>query len=162
LENQDIIVRNGKITQIGADLTAPMSVETIDATGRWVTPGLIAPFSRLGLMDIGGEDVTNDTSSGESETSVSELASDSFNPKSVFIANTRRMGITHAVISPSAAGHSIFGGTGAVVNLSGDYDSVEKPRSFVFVQLGESGTQRAGGSRAAALQQFRAALDDAA
>ena len=161
LENQDIIVRNGKITQIGADLTAPMSVETIDATGRWVTPGLIAPFSRLGLMDIGGEDVTNDTSSGESETSVSELASDSFNPKSVFIANTRRMGITHAVISPSAAGHSIFGGTGAVVNLSGDYDSVEKPRSFVFVQLGESGTQRAGGSRAAALQQFRAALDDA-
>ena len=161
LENQDIIIRNGKITQIGTDLTAPDDVEAIDANNRWVTPGLIAPFSRLGLMDIGGEDVTNDTSSGESETSVSELASDSFNPKSVFIANTRRMGITHAVISPSAAGHSIFGGTGAVVNLSGEYDSVEKPRSFVFVQLGESGTQRAGGSRAAALQQFRAALDDA-
>ena len=161
LENQDIIVRNGKITQIGTDLTAPEDVEAIDANNRWVTPGLIAPFSRLGLMDIGGEDVTNDTSSGESETSVSELASDSFNPKSVFIANTRRMGITHAVISPSAAGHSIFGGTGAVVNLSGEYDSVEKPRAFVFVQLGESGTQRAGGSRAAALQQFRAALDDA-
>ena len=161
LENQDIIVRNGKITQIGTDLTAPEGVEAIDANNRWITPGLIAPFSRLGLMDIGGEDVTNDTSSGESETSVSELASDSFNPKSVFIANTRRMGITHAVISPSAAGHSIFGGTGAVVNLSGEYDSVEKPRAFVFVQLGESGTQRAGGSRAAALQQFRAALDDA-
>ena len=161
LENQDIIVRNGNITQIGTDLAAPEDVEAIDANNRWVTPGLIAPFSRLGLMDIGGEDVTNDTSSGESETSVSELASDSFNPKSVFIANTRRMGITHAVISPSAAGHSIFGGTGAVVNLSGEYDSVEKPRAFVFVQLGESGTQRAGGSRAAALQQFRAALDDA-
>lgn len=161
LENQDIIVRNGKITQIGTDLTAPEDVEVIDANNRWVTPGLIAPFSRLGLMDIGGEDVTNDTSSSESETSVSELASDSFNPKSVFIANTRRMGITHAVISPSAAGNSIFGGTGAVVNLSGEYDSVEKPRAFVFVQLGESGTQRAGGSRAAALQQFRAALDDA-
>jgi len=161
LENQDIIVRNGKITQIGTDLTVPEDIEAIDANNRWVTPGLIAPFSRLGLMDIGGEDVTNDTSSGESETSVSELASDSFNPKSVFIANTRRMGITHAVISPSAAGHSIFGGTGAVVNLSGEYDSVEKPRAFVFVQLGESGTQRAGGSRAAALQQFRAALDDA-
>ena len=161
LENQDIIVRNGKITQIGTDLTVPEDIEAIDANNRWITPGLIAPFSRLGLMDIGGEDVTNDTSSGESETSVSELASDSFNPKSVFIANTRRMGITHAVISPSAAGHSIFGGTGAVVNLSGEYDSVEKPRAFVFVQLGESGTQRAGGSRAAALQQFRAALDDA-
>ena len=71
------------------------------------------------------------------------------------------MGVTHAVISPSAAGDSIFGGTGAVVNLSGDYDSVEKPAAFVFVQLGENGTRRAGGSRAAALQQLRAALDDA-
>ena len=162
VENADLIIRDGKIAQIGTDLTAPANVETISANGSWVTPGLFAPFSRLGLMDIGGEDVTNDTSSGESETSVSELASDSFNPKAVFVANTRRMGITHAVISPSAAGDSIFGGTGAVINLSGEYDSVEKPSAFIFVQLGENGTRRAGGSRAAALVQLRAALNDAA
>jgi len=161
IEKADVIIRNGKIAQMGTDLVAPANAEVIQTDGRWVTPGLIAPFSRLGLMDIGGEDVTNDTSSGKSETSVSELVSDSFNPKTVFIGNTRRMGITHAVISPSAAGESIFGGTGAVVNLSGEYDSVEKSAAFVFVQLGESGTSRAGGSRAAALQQLRAALDDA-
>lgn len=161
LENSTVLIKGGKISAIGTDVDAASGLETIDANGRWVTPGIIAPFSRLGLMDIGGEDVTNDTSSGASETSISELASDSFNPKSVFIANTRRAGITHAVISPSAAGDSIFGGTGAVVNLSGDYDSVEKPAAFVFVQLGEGGTRRAGGSRAAALQQLRAALDDA-
>jgi imidazolonepropionase-like amidohydrolase len=161
IEQADLIISNGKISQIGTDLAAPEGAEVVDADESWVTPGLIAPFSRLGLMDIGGEDVTNDTKSGESDTSVSELASDSFNPKSVFIANTRRMGITHAVISPSAAGHSIFGGTGAVVNLSGDYNSVEKPAAFVFVQLGEDGTNHAGGSRAAALQQLRAALNDA-
>ena len=161
VEDADIIIRGGKISQIGTDLVAPANAEMIKADGRWVTPGLIAPYSRLGLMDIGGEDVTNDTSSGDSKTSVSELASDSYNPKSIFIANTRRMGVTHAVISPSAAGDSIFGGTGAVVNLSGNYDSVEKSAAFVFVQLGENGTRRAGGSRAAALQQLRAALDDA-
>ncbi len=161
IEKTDLIIRNGKVAEIGSDLAAPSNVEIIAADGRWVTPGLIAPFSRLGLMDIGGEDVTNDTSSEKSITSVSELASDSYNPKSVFVANTRRMGVTHAVISPSAAGDSIFGGTGAVVNLSGRYNSVEKPAAFVFVQLGENGTRRAGGSRAAALQQLRAALDDA-
>ena len=161
VEKADVIIRNGQIAQIGTDLVAPANAEMIKADGRWVTPGLIAPYSRLGLMDIGGEDVTNDTSSGDSKTSVSELASDSYNPKSVFIANTRRLGVTHAVISPSAAGDSIFGGTGAVVNLTGEYDSVEKSASFVFVQLGEGGTRRAGGSRAAALQQLRAALDDA-
>lgn len=161
MENADVIIRGGKIAQIGIDLSAPENAEVIEAKGSWVTPGLFAPFSRLGLMDIGGEDVTNDTSSGDSVTSVSELASDSFNPKAVFVTNTRRLGITHAVISPSAAGNSIFGGTGAVINLSGDYDSIEIPRAFVHVQLGESGTRRAGGSRAAALQQLRAALKDA-
>lgn len=161
VEKADIIIRDGKVDQVGTGLIAPANTEVINADGRWVTPGLIAPFSRLGLMDIGGEDVTNDTSSGESKTSVSELASDSYNPKSVFIANTRRMGVTHAVISPNAAGMSIFGGTGAVVNLSGEYDSVEKPAAFVYIELGENGTRRAGGSRAAALQQLRAALDDA-
>jgi len=161
VESADIIIHDGKIAQVGTDLIAPASAEMINADGRWVTPGLVAPFSRLGLMDIGGEDSTNDTSSSGSKTSVSELASDSFNPKSVFIGNTRRLGVTHAVISPSAAGDSIFGGTGAIVNLTGNYDSVEKPRAFIFVQLGEGGTARAGGSRAAALQQLRAALDDA-
>jgi len=161
IEKADVIIRNGKIAQIGTDIIAPANSEIIQANGRWVTPGLIAPFSRLGLMDIGGEDSTNDSSSEKSETSVSELASDSFNPKTVFIGNTRRMGITHAVISPSAAGDSIFGGIGAIVNLSGDYDSIEKSEALVFVQLGERGTSRAGGSRAAALRQFRAALDDA-
>jgi len=161
LEDTTLLIEDGKISSIGTKVEARSGLEIIDADGRWVTPGLVAPFSRLGLMDIGGEDVTNDTSSGESKTSVSELTSDSYNPKSVFVANTRRMGITHAVISPSAAGHSIFGGTGAIVNLSGNYDSVEKPAAFVFVQLGEGGTNRAGGSRAAAMQQLRAALDDA-
>ncbi|WP_034387010.1 amidohydrolase family protein [Hellea balneolensis] len=161
MENADIIIRGGKIAQMGVGLSAPQTAEIIEANGNWVTPGLFAPFSRLGLMDIGGEDVTNDTGSEGSHTSVSELASDSFNPKAVFVANTRRLGVTHAVISPSAVGDSIFGGTGAVINLSGDYDSVETPRAFVFVQLGESGTRRAGGSRAAALQQLRSALKDA-
>ncbi|MEP3891869.1 MAG: amidohydrolase [Hellea sp.] len=161
VENSTVLIKDGKISAIGTDVDAASGLEIIDANGGWVTPGLIAPFSRLGLMDIGGEDVTNDTSSGKSKTSISELASDSYNPKGVFIANTRRAGITHAVISPSAAGDSIFGGTGAVVNLSGEYDSVEKPAAFVFVQLGEGGTRRAGGSRAAAMQQLRAALDDA-
>jgi len=161
IENADIVIRNGRIAQIGTDLVAPADTPVVKADGRWVTPGIIAPFSRLGLVDIGAEDTTNDTSSGGSATSVGELASDSFNPKAAHIANIKRRGITHAVVSPSAAGDSIFGGTGLVANLTGDYDSIEKPEAFVYVQLGESGTNRSGGSRAASMRQFRAALDDA-
>ncbi len=162
IENADIIIRNGRISQIGTDLVAPADTPIVKADGKWVTPGIITPFSRLGLVDIGAEDATNDTSSEDSATSISELASDSFNPKAAHIANVRRRGITHAVISPSAAGDSIFGGTGLIANLSGDFDSIEKPQAFIYVQLGEGGTRRAGGSRAASMRQLRAALDDAA
>lgn len=162
VEDADIVIRSGKIVQIGSNLVAPADATLVKADGQWVTPGIIAPFSQLGLVDIGAEDATNDISSKDSDTSVSELASDSFNPKAASIANTRRAGITHAVISPRAAGDSIFGGTGLVANLSGDYQSIETAQAFIYVQLGAQGTSRSGGSRAAAFQQLRAALDDAA
>lgn len=48
-ENTDILVRNGKITQIGANLSAPSGVETIDATGMYVMPGIIDAHSHIAL-----------------------------------------------------------------------------------------------------------------
>ena len=161
LEDADILIRSGKIAQIGTNLVAPADATVVQADGKWVTPGLIAPFSTLGLVDVGAEDLTNDISSEDSHTSISELASDSFNPKSASIANTRRRGVTHAVISPRAAGMSIFGGTGIIAKLTGEYDSIEKDKAFIYVQLGAQGTSRSGGSRASTFRQLRAALDDA-
>ena len=132
-----------------------------NAEGNWVTSGIFAPFSNLGMADIGGEDLTNDISSPGSSTTISEKASDSFNPQSVFVANNRRHGITHAVISPAASGNSVFAGTGSIVNLTGNYNSVVKERAFVLAQLGEKGTQYSGGSRSASLLQLKEGLDTA-
>ena len=132
-----------------------------DAEGDWVTSGIFAPYSYLGMADIGGEDLTNDISSPGSSTTISEKASDSFNPQSVFVANNRRHGVTHAVISPAAAGNSIFAGTGSLVTLTGKYNSVIKERAFVLVQLGEKGTQNSGGSRSASLLQLKEGLNTA-
>ena len=161
VKDADILIRNGKVAQIGSGLVAPADVELIKADGKWVTPGIIAPFSQLGLVDVSAEDTTNDITSEYSHTSISELASDSFNPKAVSIANTRRRGITHAVVSPRAAGESIFGGTGLVANLSGEFDSIEKEQAFIYIQLGGSGTDLSGGSRASTFRQLRGAIDDA-
>ena len=41
LDSTDILVENGKITKIGKGLTAPAGASTIDATGKYVTPGII-------------------------------------------------------------------------------------------------------------------------
>jgi len=155
----DIILIEGVIKQSGNQLTAPADAQTIE--GAWVTSGLFASMSSLGMTDIGSSGPGNDVASEESETNVSEHAADSFNPRSVHIANVRQNGITHAVIAPRSGGHSIFAGTGAVISLTGEFNSVLNPEAFVMVDLGETGTIRAGGSRAAAMSQFRAAIDDA-
>lgn len=155
----DIIVVDGVIQGRGARLEAPEGATTI--TDGWVTPGLFAPMSSLGMTDLGSSGPGNDVSSESSATNVSEHAADSFNPRSVHVANVRQSGVTHAVIAPRSSGNSIFAGTGAVVSLTGEFDSVIVPEAFVMVDLGETGTIRAGGSRAAAMSQFRAAIEDA-
>ncbi len=155
----DIIIEDGVIQRRGTKLIAPEGAKTI--TGGWVTPGLFASMSSLGLTDIGSAGPGNDVASEESETNVSEYAADSFNPRSIHIGNVRQHGITHAVIAPRSGGHSIFAGTGAVISLTGEFDSVIDPEAFVMIDLGETGTIRAGGSRAAAMSQLRAAIEDA-
>ncbi len=155
----DIIVVDGVIQGRGARLSAPDGATTI--SGGWVTPGLFAPMSSLGMTDIGSAGPGNDVGSETSETNVSEYAADSFNPRSVHISNVRQSGITHAVIAPRSGGNSIFAGTGAIISMTGNFDSVIIPEAFVMVDMGETGTIRAGGSRAAAMSQLRAAIEDA-
>ncbi|HEY4320359.1 MAG TPA: amidohydrolase family protein [Gemmatimonadales bacterium] len=54
LTNSDILLVNGKIAQIGKNLTAPAGATTIDGTGKVVTPGIIDPHSHT-MMDATNE-----------------------------------------------------------------------------------------------------------
>jgi imidazolonepropionase-like amidohydrolase len=45
LTNSDVLLRDGKIAQIGKNLSAPAGATTIDGTGKFVTPGIIDPHS---------------------------------------------------------------------------------------------------------------------
>jgi len=143
-----VLIRGGKITQIGADIAAPAGVDTMDGSGKWVTPGLFASFTRVGLVEISAEASTNDVSANDANTSVSNRAADSFNPKTPVIGNTRIEGITHILAAPGT-GENIFGGIGIVANTSGEFDSIESEQAFIYISLGEGGASTAGGSRAA-------------
>lgn len=48
LVNTDLLLHEGRIAAIGANLTAPAGVRAIDAQGRWVTPGIVDIHSHLG------------------------------------------------------------------------------------------------------------------
>ena len=47
LQNTDLLLQNGKIAQIGTNLSAPAGARTIDGTGKYVLPGIIDPHSHM-------------------------------------------------------------------------------------------------------------------
>ncbi len=49
LENTDVLLKDGKISQIGKNITASAGVKVIDATGLHVMPGIIDAHSHLAL-----------------------------------------------------------------------------------------------------------------
>ena len=156
---RDVIVNGGELQRVGEALQPPTDARRIP--GAWVTPGLFAIDTTLGLVEIGAEADTNDASAETELSSVADRASDAFNPRSVHVPITRRQGITHALVMPRPQGHSIFGGTGMVADTSGGFDSIVADGAAIHVALGEGGSGIAGGSRSAAMTQLRGALRDA-
>ncbi|MDQ4120777.1 MAG: amidohydrolase family protein [Acidobacteriota bacterium] len=64
LEGTDILIRGGKIAQIGKNLRAGANAQTIDATGKFVTPGIIDAHSHAaidGSVNEGSYSVTSMT-----------------------------------------------------------------------------------------------------
>lgn len=49
LENTDVLIRGGKVAEIGQNLEAPSDVRVIDATGKFVMPGIIDSHSHMGI-----------------------------------------------------------------------------------------------------------------
>ena len=49
LENADLLVRQGRIAAVGANLTAPDGALEIDGAGKHVTPGLIDAHSHSAI-----------------------------------------------------------------------------------------------------------------
>lgn len=160
VDNATVIVRDGDIVAVGRDAAVPDDATVIDAAGGWVTPGLFAAYSQLGLIEVGLEDSTTDDSAGDSPFSVALDVADGFNPAGTYLATNRIEGITRAAIFPST-GHNIFAGQGALVDTSGDADSLFESGSFVVADLSQSGAREAGGSRPAAWAFLEAALADA-
>ncbi len=60
VHNDGILVQNGRIARMGIDATrrAPKDVRTLDATGKWVLPGLID--GHVHLFQTGGLDARPD------------------------------------------------------------------------------------------------------
>ncbi|WP_439633758.1 amidohydrolase family protein [Glycocaulis sp.] len=160
VENGSVLIRDGVIVAAGANIAIPAGIDTIDANGGWITPGIFHPHTQLGLIEVGLESTTSDVSApGASFTAAIDVA-DGFNPSGGHIPDSRRRGITRFAVFPSTA-RGVIGGRGALANSSGRPDSLFDDRTFLYIDLSQSGAQTAGGSRNAAWAYLRAAFEDA-
>jgi imidazolonepropionase-like amidohydrolase len=160
IESGDVLIVDGRISAVWADIAAPSGARVIEAQGRFVTPGAFAAMSEIGLSEISGSGAVNDASVAGDLVAAAADAGRAFNPDVTAIAVTRMEGVTRAAIAPSQTA-TMFGGRGALVSLSGDADSVFRQSAFMVLELGETGARRTGGSRAAVWPAFEAALRDA-
>jgi imidazolonepropionase-like amidohydrolase len=160
IPNGTVILNGGKVVAAGAGVAIPPGARRIDATGKWITPGIVSGFSQVGLVEVPGVSQTNDTSANKSPFSAAIDVAPAINPLANPIAISRTAGVTRAVVVPSTGGN-IFAGQGAVIDLGADMNPILKARAFQYVELGEDGASEAGGSRAAAHLLFREMLREA-
>jgi imidazolonepropionase-like amidohydrolase len=160
IEGGTVIVVNGRVVSAGRGGAIPAGATRVDATGKWVTPGIVAGFSRMGLAAVDAVDAANDTAGANSPFNASLDVSVAVDPGVAAIAVNRAAGVTRAIVSPDAS-NAIFGGQGAVIDTAADFSPVTKARAFQFVEYGESGARRAGGARTALAATFRNALAEA-
>lgn len=160
VENGTVVITNGRVVAAGAGVAIPAGAERVDASGKWVTPGIVAGFTRMGLVGVDAVDPTNDTEARNSPFNASLDIAPAINPDVAAMAVNRAAGVTRAIVSPDA-GNAIFAGQGAVIDTGSDLNPVTKAKAFQFVEFGETGARLAGGSRPALIAAFKTALGEA-
>ena len=162
IENGTVLISNGKIAQVGANVAVPGGYRVINAAGKVVTPGLFDAATGLGTVEISQDQRSNDQSvQGDHITAAFNVA-DNLNPFSTLIPVTRTEGVTRVVVAPGN-GSSIISGQGVVIDLGNQGASltIHRNPAAMHAVLGEAGAGRAGGARAAAMLRLREALQDA-
>lgn len=118
LENGCILVSDeGKILEVGQNLTAPADAQVIDAQGRLVTPGCIDAHCHIGLDNEGCGWEGHDYNEIVDPITPQLRAIDSINPQDEAFENAIRGGVTAACTGPGSA--NVVGGTFTVIKLVG-------------------------------------------
>lgn len=160
IEHATVLIRDGRIAAIGTSVTVPAEATRIDATGKWITPGLIDGAGQMGLVEIGSVPGTREARIQGDTIAAAFNVAEGINPASQVIPVTRVEGITTTLAAPS--GH-LVSGQAVLIDLDGptiEQMLVKSPVGIV-ANLSENGKDEGGGSRAAVVQRLRATFRDA-
>ena len=168
IANGTIVVKEGRIAAVGANVAVPSGAKVIDAGGHLVTPGVVASNTGLGAGEVEGESSSDDFAGATDQLSAAFDVSLGVNPASMLIPVARMGGVTRSVIVPELPGRGdkkgekLFAGQVAVIDLSGTPHSITRTHVALVADAGSSAAARLGGSHGAVLQRLEADLDEAA
>jgi len=116
IENGTVLIRDGKIEAVGANVSVPAGAHTIDGRGLSVYPGMIDAGTNMGLVEVPqGANGTVDLSEvGDLNPNAKAIIA--VNPHSAHIAVTRVEGITNTLTAPTGG---LISGQAALINLLG-------------------------------------------
>ena len=138
-EKGDILIKDGKISKIGEDLSQYIGEEeVIDAKGLLIFPGFIEAHCHLGLHEEGNNGAGNETNEASEPITPQMRAIDGINPFDGGFQSAREAGVTTAVIGPGSA--NVIGGQFAAVKTSGICidDMIIKEPVAIKVAFGEN------------------------
>ena len=152
IENGTVLMRDGKIVAVGANVAVPNDAQRIDAAGKWVTPGLINAATGLGVSEIGQVQATVDRGArGENAVAAAFPVWEGINPASTMLAPARNDGITSVVVLPTGG---LIAGQAALIDLVPGTltDMLNKAPVAMVAQFGDA---RSGGTNARGEQYAR-------
>jgi len=133
-----VVISDGKIAAVGANVAVPSGARTIDASGLTVYPGMMDAGTSMGLSEIGQGAASTVDIAEVGSFNPNAQAIYGLNPHSAHIGVTRVVGITHVASMPSGG---IISGQAAIVNLAGwtPPEMQVVPRAALVVNLPRSG-----------------------
>ncbi|HVX40187.1 MAG TPA: amidohydrolase family protein [Gemmatimonadaceae bacterium] len=116
IDNGTVLIRDGKIAAVGANVAVPADAQRIDARGKTVTPGLIDAATELGVQEIGAVQTTDDYNARGRDSVYSAFKVwEGFNPASVLVTDARRGGVTTVLVGPRGG---LVSGQAAMMELT--------------------------------------------
>ena len=160
IENATVLIRDGRIAAVGANLAVPAGATRIDAAGKWITPGLIDGAGQMGLREISSIQETNEATLRGNEVAAAFNVLEGINPASTLIAVNRIEGVTTTLAVPNG---DLIWGQAALIDLDGNTIEAMRVRSpaAMVADLSEGAKSAGGGSRAGVAQRLRRVFDDA-
>jgi imidazolonepropionase-like amidohydrolase len=113
LDGGDVLIENGRIAAVGRQLELPANAQVIEASGRWVTPGLIDVHSHMGASPSPGVKAHDDGNEATDPVTPNVWVEHSVWPQDPGFEAALQGGVTSLQILPGSA--NLIGGRGVTL-----------------------------------------------